>query len=68
MPKDSAAIQKDLMKRLERQDDRNIMEFKKGKCKVLHLWRNKLRHQYKPGATQLESSLEKNSGSWWTPS
>lgn len=35
------------------------MEFKNGKCKALHLWRNKPRHWYIPGAAQLESRLEK---------
>ena len=45
------------------------MKFNKGKCEVLLLGRNNLRHQYMLEATQLESSFaEKDLGSWWTPS
>ena len=41
----SAAIQKDL-NRLEGQAERNLMKFNKGKCRILHLGRNNLMHQY----------------------
>ncbi|PKU40878.1 pituitary adenylate cyclase-activating polypeptide type i receptor [Limosa lapponica baueri] len=42
-----AAIQTDL--------DRLLMEFNKGKCKVLHLWRHNALHML--GAIQLESGF-----------
>ncbi|KAK4825525.1 hypothetical protein QYF61_000038 [Mycteria americana] len=59
MPEGHAAIQRDL-DRLEKWADRNLMTFKKGKCKVLHLGRNNPMHQYMLGATQLEGSLAEN--------
>ncbi|KAK4829403.1 hypothetical protein QYF61_003884 [Mycteria americana] len=43
--------------RLEKWANGNLMEFNKGKCKVLHLGKNNPMHQYMLGASQLESSL-----------
>ncbi|PKU47288.1 rna-directed dna polymerase from mobile element jockey-like [Limosa lapponica baueri] len=60
MPEGCAGIQRDL-DRLEKCADRNLMQFKKGKCKVLHLGRNNPRHQYMLGAAQLESSFAEKS-------
>ncbi|GAB0190318.1 mitochondrial enolase superfamily member 1 [Grus japonensis] len=57
-----AAIQR-YLDRMEKWADRNVTEFNKGKCKVLHLGRNNPRHQYMLGATQLEISFaEKDLG------
>ena len=62
MPEGRAAIQRDLG-RLEKWAKRNLMQFKKGKCKVLHLGRNNPVQQYMLAAAQLESSLaEKDLG------
>ncbi|GAB0179143.1 mitochondrial enolase superfamily member 1 [Grus japonensis] len=55
-PDDRATMQRDL-KELEKWADRKIMKFSKGKCKVLHLERNNLMHQYTLGASWLEGSL-----------
>jgi len=56
MPEGCAAVQSDL-NGLEKQADKNLLKFSKWNCKVLHLGRNKLMHQYMLGAGQLESSF-----------
>jgi len=54
-PEGCAAIQQDL-DRLESWAERNLMRFNKGKCRVLHLGRNKAMHQYRLGVDLLKSS------------
>lgn len=58
-PEGCAAIQRD-MNRLEKWTNRNLIKLDKEKCKVLHLERNNLRHQYMLEATWLEGSLAEN--------
>jgi len=61
-PEGCAAIQCDL-DRMESWAERNLMRFNKGKCRVLHLGRNSLMHQYRLGVDLLESSsVEKDLG------
>ncbi|KAJ7414524.1 rna-directed dna polymerase from mobile element jockey-like [Pitangus sulphuratus] len=56
-PKGTVAIQRDLDRR-DKGADRNLMQFNKGKGKVLHLERNIPRPQHKLGAAQLRNSLQ----------
>jgi len=55
-PESCAAIQQ-YLDRLESWVQRNLMKFNKGKCRVLHLRRNKPMHQYRLGADLLGSSF-----------
>lgn len=60
----AAALQKDLSK-VERWVEKNCLKFSRGKFRVLHLWRNNLRHQHGLGADLLEgSSAGKDLGVW----
>ncbi|KAK4820417.1 hypothetical protein QYF61_026253 [Mycteria americana] len=54
---DGAESLQSKLDRPEKWTDRNLMNFNKGKCNVLQERRNKPMHQYRLGATQLESSL-----------
>jgi len=61
-PEGCVAIQCDV-DMLEIWAERNLVRFNKGKCKVLHLGRNNLMHQYRLGADLLESgSVERDLG------
>lgn len=61
-PEGCAVIQWDL-DRLENWVDRNLTRFNKGRCRVLHLGRNKPKYQPRLGADIPESSLaEKDLG------
>ncbi|GAB0190032.1 mitochondrial enolase superfamily member 1 [Grus japonensis] len=59
-PDGCAAIQR-YLDILENWVSRNIREFSKGKCQVLHLGRSNFRHQCMQGTNQLEGrSVEKD--------
>jgi len=58
-PEGFDAIQMDLVS-LEKWADNNLMKFNKDKCKVLHLGRNSLSHQYTLEATHMKSRLAEN--------
>ncbi|GAB0183018.1 mitochondrial enolase superfamily member 1 [Grus japonensis] len=61
-PEGCTAIQQD-SDRLESWVERNLMKFNKGKCRVLHLGRNNLMHQYRLGVDLLgRSAAEKDLG------
>ncbi|KAK4808476.1 hypothetical protein QYF61_005793 [Mycteria americana] len=61
-PECCAAIQRDL-NRMEKWANKNLLKFNNGKCKILHMGRNKPMHKYMLVATQLESSFaEKDLG------
>jgi len=62
-PEGCAAIQRDL-DRLESWAQRNLMKFKKGKCRLLPLGRNNPMHQYRLGSDMLESSSAGLESTW----
>jgi len=57
-----AAVQRD-MDRLERWAERNLMNFKKGNGRALHLGRNNPMHQYRLGRTCWRAALWRGTGS-----
>ncbi|KAJ7395657.1 hypothetical protein BTVI_153008 [Pitangus sulphuratus] len=62
IPEGCVALQRDL-DRWEKWAEKNILNFNKGKCKVLHLRRNNPMHQYRRWADLLEShAREKDLG------
>jgi len=61
-PESCAAIQRDPHK-LESWEEGNLMNFNKGKCRVLHLGRNNPMYQYRLGVDLMESiSVERDLG------
>lgn len=61
-PASRAAIRRDLDK-LQKWAHSHIMKFNREKCEVLHMGKNKPRHQYALAATQLGSNVaEKGPG------
>lgn len=54
---------------LEKWVEGNLMEFKKQKCKVLHVGRNNPSNNTGLGLTSWKADLPKRTwGSWWTAS
>lgn len=45
----------------------NLMDLRKGKCKILHLDKINPTPQKRLGGEQLESSAAENDLTWWTP-
>ncbi|KAJ7401080.1 hypothetical protein BTVI_99135 [Pitangus sulphuratus] len=59
---DERSVKWDL-KRLQSWAERKLKRFNKGKCRILHLGRDNLKHQYRLGTDLLEnSSAEKDLG------
>jgi len=53
--RDGCALSQRDINRLQNWAERNLMKFNKGKCDILHLWRNNAGHQYILGAASLRS-------------